>query len=530
MRDAILWTSICVASAVGAGCASGEVVDAQADSSRDIPVVNLPDLGPQGDLTDEALDGPGDEAADEADEVSDALPDIVTGCGDTCSAREVCREDTTCVDLCTQTQTQCGRVDDEQSAQVASCGSCSGSQECVQGQCVDPCLLVGAQCGDLDYAGQQFSCGVCQSGQQVCFENICARMGVREIAAGAQHTCVSSSNGSVKCWGQNEAGQLGEPGAGLTSRVPVAVAGLNDVVDLTSFGNHTCAHDASGDVWCWGQNDYGQVGNGARQDRRSPYKVLGLTDVEQVSAGALHTCVLLSTGGLQCWGFNRKGQLGVGDTINSLSPKTVQALSQAQHLSAGSTHTCATEATGFGFCWGDNGSVPEQTFGRLGTGDTGGRTAPARVSNLTGTLQVQAGRAHSCGLDAQGQVWCWGDNDYGQLGTSDTAASTFPVRLTTLGSVRELSLGADHTCAIDRARDLWCWGRNQHGQLGLGSNSDADSPVKVPGLANVLRVALGVGHTCVTTTDNRVLCWGRNDAGQLGDGTISDRNVPTLVQ
>lgn len=511
------------------GCANGDVVSVEPDAQQDVPTDSM--FTPDTRIIDvpRDLDSGADLPADVSDETSDSLPDIPTGCGDTCGAREVCRDDTTCVDLCTQTQTQCGRVDDPQSLQAATCGSCSGAQECIQGQCVAPCPLVGAQCGDLEYQGQTVNCGLCQSGQQVCVQNTCTRLGYRELAVGAEHTCVSSSDGSVKCWGQNEAGQLGEAGAGLTSRVPVSVAGLVDITSVDAYGNHTCALGPSG-LWCWGMNDDGQVGNGARQNRRSPYKVLGLGDVRQFSTGERHTCIRLATGRLQCWGFNRKGQLGVGSTISTLSPKGVQTLSQAQYLSAGSTHTCASESTGLVYCWGDNGSVPDQTFGRLGTGDTGSRTSPALVSNLSDVARVHAGRAHTCALTTQGAVWCWGDNDFGQMGTGDTAASTFPVELAAFNYVRELSLGANHTCAIDRARDVWCWGRNDRGQLGIGNNSDQTTPVKVSGLANVLRVSLGVEHTCVTTTDSRVLCWGSNSSGQLGDGTISDRNVPTLVQ
>jgi len=175
-----------------------------------------------------------------------------------------------------------------------------------------------------------------------------------QVAVGSYHSCAITAHGGVKCWGANGNGQLGE-GTTRAHLLPVDVVGLTDGVIAMTLGEaHTCTLIAGGRVKCWGQNSYGQLGDGTTTDRRTPVDVVGLgSGVRAIAAGSYHTCAVTGTGGVKCWGTNENGQVGDGSVQRRSIPVDVVGLTGGvQALSAGVGHTCALTMGGGVKCWG----------------------------------------------------------------------------------------------------------------------------------------------------------------------------------
>jgi alpha-tubulin suppressor-like RCC1 family protein len=331
--------------------------------------------------------------------------------------------------------------------------------------------------------------------------------GVAAIATGAVHTCAVTTTGSVACWGWNGIGQLGD-GRAIQHPTPTAVSGLSSGVAALKAGqDHTCALTTGGGALCWGDNWFGQLGDGTTTIRSTPTAVSGLgSGVAAIAAGDYHTCALTTGGGVLCWGWNGEGQLGDGTTTNRSTPVAVSGLgSGVAAIAAGGNHTCAVTTSGGALCWGRNGS------GQLGDGTTTNRLTPTLVSGLgSGVAAIAAGSQHTCALTTSGGVVCWGSNSSGQLGDGTTTPRATPTPVNELGSsVAAIAAGGSHTCAVTTGGSVVCWGGNGIGQLGDGTTTNRLIPTAVSGLgAGVAAIAAGVAHTCAVTTGGAVLCWG----------------------
>ncbi len=310
--------------------------------------------------------------------------------------------------------------------------------------------------------------------------------GVTQVAAGG-HICALTEAGGVKCWGDNNSGELGD-NTTIYRGAPVDVIGLaSGVTQVAAGGGHTCALTTGGGVKCWGNNDSGQLGDNTTTERHTPVDVVGLASgVIQIAAGGYHTCALTGGGGVKCWGANPFGELGDNTTTDRHTPVDVTGLaSGVTQVATDDTHTCALTAAGGVKCWGWN------VGGELGDGTTTERDAPVDVTGLaSGVIQVATGggfaSAHTCAITAAGGAKCWGTNDSAELGDGTRRERHTPVDVTGLASgVAQITAGEVHTCALTVAGDVKCWGDNHYGELGDNSTLSRRVPVFVSGFGGI---------------------------------------------
>lgn len=300
------------------------------------------------------------------------------------------------------------------------------------------------------------------------------------LSAGYRHVCALDVDGVATCAGENENGRLGD-GTWTDRTAPVDVVGLGAGVRSIAAGEaHTCAINADTGVVCWGRNHSGQLGDGTTTTRTTPVAVAGLeSGVAAIAVGGSTSCALTDAGGVLCWGENFYGQLGDGTTGARSTPGVVSGLETGvTAISRGHLHTCALTDTTVE-CWGSNGQ------GQLGDGTTTQRSTPVSViGTAAGITSIDAGAVHTCAVDAVGAVSCWGYNIEGQLGRGTISAnSSTPARVVGLDAdVVALAGGTAHSCATSVDGTVRCWGRNQSGQLGNGTIGDpVPSPVRVTG-------------------------------------------------
>jgi alpha-tubulin suppressor-like RCC1 family protein len=245
-----------------------------------------------------------------------------------------------------------------------------------------------------------------------------------------------------------------------------------------------------------------------------------------VGTSPTSSCGLDDQGMLYCWGDNSYGQLGNGTTAATPLPVAVDrggalAGRKIVWFALGEHHTCALDDAGITTCWGEN------TRGQLGTGDPQPRLVPTPISQLAPEFtRISVGSSTSCGWTTEGRVWCWGAGESGQLGNGAHADSSQPVALD-LGDnpprIQRVVVGGATTCAADSDGTAYCWGANESGQLGTGNTSPSITPVPVPVTAaapanSIVRVGVGGGSACVLTNVGRAACWGADTDGMLGDG------------
>jgi len=364
---------------------------------------------------------------------------------------------------------------------------------------------------------------------------------VDRIAAGDSHTCAISDDGNVWCWGDNGFGQLGNSGfPGLDSPVPVRTSGFGagrTATQVVAGSNHTCVLANDGSVWCWGEGGWGQLGSGSTT-QLDPIQVslgIGVT-ASRIFAGGSTTCALTSDTHLTCWGRNNKGQIGNGTTQASggVTPTAVTGIPASftvADVEVGDLHVCAV-ATGGGavHCWGSD------MKGQLGTVSDASldKSAPTQTDSVGGTARnVSAGTQFTCVTLADHTASCWGNNANGQLGRGSTTPLTTgaPASTSVVGSIDKVVTGTSHACALMTAGTVQCWGSSATGQVGNGTTgANVLAPAAVSGLAGtVLDLAVGANHACAVIATGAVQCWGLNSAGQLGVNDQNDRAAATIV-
>jgi alpha-tubulin suppressor-like RCC1 family protein len=350
------------------------------------------------------------------------------------------------------------------------------------------------------------------------------------ISAGSYFTCMRTTTGAAQCFGHNNYGQLGD-NTNTNRATAVGVTGLSSgVASVSAGGWHSCAVMDSGSVKCWGRNDWGNLGNGTTSTSYTPVDVSGLnaTAVKVVTT-QYSSCVLTSVGGVKCWGYGGWGLIGDGTGSSRYTPVDVNGMTSGViALAAGGQHICAVKNTGALLCWGWNG------YGQLGDGTGSDRYEPTEANGLdSGVVAVAPGMYHTCASLATGAVKCSGYGGDGQVGNNAWGGSNTPVSVYGMtDATASISSGERHTCVVKTTGALWCWGSNSNGQFGNGTTSNSNTPVNISSLGTTVRtVSAGlVGfHTCALTADGTAKCWGNNGYGQLGDASTTQRSSPTNI-
>lgn len=359
-------------------------------------------------------------------------------------------------------------------------------------------------CYDLGYwFSETTSCNSsCKADVSSCTE-------VLDVTGGYSHACALISTGQVFCWGNNSFGQLGNGLYSGSGNSPVEALIVLPAVKIRAYQNNTCAILSDGTVQCWGD-----------QFSSTPYTVPGMTDAQDICVGTEHQCYTDSSGNMFCRGDNNDGQLGIGLLGGYLQdPNPVMDLTYVTDISCGSYHTCAI-SNGDVWCWGRGND------GQVGYGGTGDRGEPQNV--LIAGESVSCGNRHTCAVNTPGDAYCWGDGTYRQVGYPLSGDRTSPFLMGN-GFV-SVSVRWNSSCGIRTDGNIWCWGGNDNGQLGNGTYNQNYQETAVSWTTTNITSMGGKGNFVCAVEDNRELrCWGQNGDGQLGLGTVNDSPVPVRV-
>ena len=431
-----------------------------------------------------------------------------------------------------------------------------------------------------------------------------------DISAGEVHTVAIDEEGKVYTWGYNEFGQLGD-GTTTNSTLPICISEKGNelkgkrIVDISAGGGHTVAIDEEGKIYAWGNNEVGQLGDGTTTNSVLPICIsdkdneLKGKKIISISAGVVHTVALDEEGKAYTWGNNEYGQLGDGKTTNSVLPICISDKDNELKgkkiisISAGVVHTVALDEEGKAYTWGNN------EYGQLGDGKTTNSVLPICISDKENELKgkrivdISAGYGHTVAIDEEEKVYTWGYNEFGQLGYVTEDNSTEPICISDKENelkgkrIVDISAGYGHTVAIDKEGKVYTWGFNEYGQLGditlrysaepicltdkknelkrmktvkvvtedtevislaesgkiyiwyiweVGDGtaiyalpiciSDKDTELKGK---RIVDISAGYGHTVAIDEEGKVYTWGDNGDGQLGDGTTNDSPLPICI-
>lgn len=354
---------------------------------------------------------------------------------------------------------------------------------------------------------------------------------VDEISSADGFGCAIDEMGGLWCWGRNDHAQLGIGAGGDASDSAERVGERSDWKSITSGATHSCAIDEDDKLWCWGDDRQGQIGEGddfgdvVDEPRQIFHQDGQDSQWLDVATGEIHTCAIDDDEQLWCWGVAENvdffgnefvhpavGQ-GEEDDGGHFTPQPVDSDVGWKFVSAGAEHTCAIDDDEQLWCWGYDaddqlGFDPEHIFEMA--------FEPHQVDTDRSWLSVAAADAHTCGLDTDGQVLCWGDNDYGQLGVGDGASSEeTPAEIIEVISSdwNSLSSNHEHSCVVSEDERLFCWGRGAQGQLGIDGMDDRGLPIQEHSSGQWIRVSTGHDHSCAISDDGRWKCWGQRPIG-----------------
>jgi len=350
----------------------------------------------------------------------------------------------------------------------------------------------------------------------------------RNLSEFGSNTCVLTDQNTVECWGFNQSGQVGD-GTTVDRPTPYPVKGLSgEIIAVAVGGMHACVLIFPGSMQCWGDNRYGQLGDGTTANRSAavPVKVVS-GKISGMALGAWFTCVVTELGAVECWGHNDHGQLGNGTTTDNLSAVKVGGLGSGMvSVSAGTATACAIDAAQTPNCWG---------WGMSGIIGDGGETDRFHAAGLrglsTGVNNISVDGNFACAVNIYGMGYCWGDNTYGQLGNGSLDSTLSPVAVAERAEYfYEIKVSANFACGLTAIGHVHCWGFGDHGLLiGAGKpcqESAYCTPQIIGGLGLAAALSVGDMQACIITNAGEVKCWGDNRFGMLGDGTKISQPPP----
>lgn len=338
-------------------------------------------------------------------------------------------------------------------------------------------------------------------------------MAATRIAAGGGHTAAVRADGTLRTWGANPCGQLGD---GTTSNRALPKSVGTGQAAVSAGGGHTVALRADGSVWTWGCNDNGQLGDGSATDAPSARSFGG--GYTAIAGGGFHTLGLKSDGSLWGAGANTFGALGDNTTNDNRVP--MQIGTGYSQIAAGMFHSVALKTDGSLWAWGWN------LGGQIGDGTTTDRQLPKQIGS--GYVAIAAGGVHTVALKADGSLWAWGSNSYGQIGDGGYGSGLSVPTPRQIGTgYTAVAAGGFHTLALKTDGTLWAWGYNVLGQLGDGTTTDRHRPTQIG--SGFTAIAAGTGHSVALKADGSLWAWGNNTDGAVGNGGSNVRTTPVQV-
>lgn len=350
-----------------------------------------------------------------------------------------------------------------------------------------------------------------------------------KVAAGLSHSLALLTNGEVWAWGTNANGQLGNTTVASGTRVPVKVQLPDtDIVSVKAGASHSLVLKSDGTVWGWGSNSYGQLAIPNVSTQNTPVQIQPtiLTDVQQIAAGKLHSLALKADGSLLAWGRNTVGQLGdgTGSTSNIITPVLVNAPGITfNRIAAGGQSSIAVDTNGNLWTWGLCGMCGDNSTTELSA--TNSSNVPKQVMAITEPVKsIAAGENYFVAVTELGEVYTWGENDWGTLGEYRNYKTRTPHKIAGLTGVKMVSTTDNHTIAVKDDGTVWAWGQNDVGQLGDLTAVYRYTPVLVgSNLTKVVDAIAGDTHNLIVKDDGTVWSWGSNSAGQLGINESNNR-------
>ncbi len=328
----------------------------------------------------------------------------------------------------------------------------------------------------------------------------------------------SGEDGGVNSCGVNSLGQLGT-GGNVQSLLSVETLIDEEIVSVSAGEEFSVALSNQNTVYAWGDNTWGNLGNGTFSPVYDPILLQSIDNIIQVTAGSNHVIALKSDNTLLAWGKNTNGQLGYGTYASSNFPMAVVSISDVQSISAGRNHSLALTTSGEVYAWGAN------NYGQLGNGDFVEQNQPVLVSGINNVVWVSCGADFSMAVRDDGTVWTWGCNDNGQLGHNDIISRNLPEQIYNLHKISMLTAGNKHALALNERGEVFAWGGNTEGQLGIGTTNQSLIFERLD-ITGVKSIEAGSYNSYAIKNDGSVWSWGFNNFGQLGDQTTVNKSLP----